>query len=411
VKGVRRGEWPTLILSFLYFLLLLASYYAVRSIRDALVSGLSATELKFLNTTVFFVMLAVAPLFGLLMTHVPRRKLLPAVYAFFTVNLLCFAIAFTIPKAGAWPARVFYVWLTVFNMFVVSVFWSFMADIWREEQGRRLFGLIAAGGSLGGLLGPALTKLFVESLGTSGIVFIAALLLSGTVVCLLALAKLAFGSNTEQTHPARPFQGSSWQGFIVIMRSPFLLGIAALVLIGSLTSQFAYNELLRLARETFATPETRAAFFANLDFWTNVAALILQAIAVGALTVHFGIIAPLIGLTLVGFFSFGALAVSPILTTLAVSTVARRSAEFGLGKPARDMVYTVATPQEKYLAKNVIDTVISRGGDVSGAWIYSGLVALGATLAGFGALSAVAMIGAVFVSLAVARGYHRRGGK
>jgi AAA family ATP:ADP antiporter len=411
VKAVRAGEGPALALSFLYFLLLLASYYAVRSVRDALVSGLGAVELKFLNTTVFFVMLTITPLFGFLVTHVPRRKLLPAIYAFFAANLLCFAIAFSISDLGAWPARLFYVWLNVFNMFVVSVFWSFMADIWREEQGRRLFGVIAAGGSLGGLIGPALTTLLVTFIGTSGVVLVAAILLSGTVICLLLLGKIANLSGASRTQPTRALHGSSWQGFITVLRSPFLLGIAALVLIGSLTSQFAYNESLRLVREAFVAPEGRAAFFASVDFWTNVVALILQALAVGALTVRLGIVAPLIGLMIVGFFSFGALALSPILMTMAISNVARRSAEFGLGKPARDMLYTVATPQEKYLAKNVIDTVIARGGDVTGAWVYSGLTALGMMLAGFGAISAVAMIGSVIVSLAVVRGYHARGGK
>jgi len=411
VTVVRRGEWPALVLSFVFFFLLLASYYTVRSIRDSLAAGLGTKEIRSLVTVVFFVMLAVTPLFGSLMTHVPRRKLLPWLYAFFVSNLLLFSIAFAIFASSAWPARVFYVWLMVFNFFVVSVFWSFMADIWREEQGRRLFGAIAAGGSVGGLVGPFLTQIWVGRIGNAGVTALAAILLSGTVWCLLRLRTMSSHEEPAMVAKQTAFSGSVWQGFLLVLRSPFLLGIAALVLIGTITAQFGYSETARLAKESFSTPEARTAFFANLDFWTNALALVLQALVVGLLTARFGVVTPLVGLATIGFFAYGALALSPLLSTLAISNIARRSGEFGLGKPARDMLYTVATPQEKYLAKNVIDTVLSRGGDVVAVWIYSGLALLGVGLAGLGAIAAAAMIGAVLVALAVVRGYRGRGGK
>jgi AAA family ATP:ADP antiporter len=299
----------------------------------------------------------------------------------------------------------------VFNFFVVSVFWSFMADIWREEQGRRLFGAIAAGGSVGGLVGPFLTEILVGRIGNAGVTALAAILLSGTIWCLLRLRTMSSHEEPAKIAKQAAFSGSVWQGFILVLRSPFLLGIAALVLVGTITAQFGYSETARLAKESFSTPEARTAFFANLDFWTNAIALVLQALVVGLLTARFGIATPLVGLAIIGFFAYGALALSPLLSTLAISNIARRSGEFGLGKPARDMLYTVATPQEKYLAKNVIDTVLSRGGDVVAVWIYSGLTLLGVGLAGLGAIAATAMIGAVMVALAVVRGYRRRGGK
>lgn len=411
MKAVRSGEAPALALSFLYFLLLLAAYYVLRPVRDSLVAGLGTEEIKYLVIAVFIGMLAITPVFGLLMTRIPRQRLLPAIYAFFVVNLLLFALAFATPNLGAWPARVFYVWLTVFNMFVVSVFWSFMADIWNEEQGRRLFGVIAAGGSAGGLLGPALAQLLVEHIGNSGMMLFAAVLLSGTVVCLVSLGQLNKSVAQHKTQTPQAISGSAWQGFILVLRSPFLLGIATLVVIGTLIAQFFYAESARLAKEAFDTPEARTIFFARLDLWTNVIALVLQASIVGILTSRFGIVAPLVGLSVVGFVAFGALAFSPLLLTLGVANIARRSAEFGLGKPARDMLYTVATPQEKYLAKNVIDTVILRGGDMIGGWTYSALTTIGIGLAGLGSIAAATMVGTLFIALAIARGYHTRGGK
>jgi AAA family ATP:ADP antiporter len=184
-----------------------------------------------------------------------------------------------------------------------------------------------------------------------------------------------------------------------------------MVVIGTLIAQFFYAESARLAKETFDSPEARTIFFARLDFWTNVIALVLQALVVGVMTSRLGIVAPLIGLSVVGVIAFGALAFSPLLLTLSISNIARRSAEFGLGKPARDMLYTVATPQEKYLAKNVIDTVILRSGDIIGGWTYSALTTLGIGLAGLGSIAAATMVGTLFIALAIARGYHTRGGK
>ncbi|MBC7982735.1 MAG: MFS transporter [Candidatus Obscuribacterales bacterium] len=409
--AVNRAERLTLALSFAYFLLLLASYYLLRPVRDGLISGLGTDQVKFLSVVVLISMLAITPLYGALMARFPRAKLLPAIYAFFVVNLLVFAVVFAVPQYSAWATRGFYVWVTIFNMFVVSVFWSVMADIWREEQGRRLFGVIAAGGSLGGLLGPSLAQVFAQRLGHSGLTVIAALLLCGAIVCLLLLGRIARPDAIKKGPSTQAFGGSSWQGIILVLRSPFLLGIAALVIIGSVVAMFAYIETGRLVKELVATPEARTAFFARIDFWTNVVALILQAIVTGLLTKRFGIVAPLVGLAVVSCVSFVALALSPLLFVLAITNVARRASEFGMGKPGRDMLYTVTTPEEKYLAKNVIDTVIYRSGDVLGSWLHTGLIAIGLTLVGISWLAAAALIGAIFVALAVVRGYRTRGGR
>ena len=309
-----------------------------------------------------------------------------------------------------WSTRAFYIWVTVFNLFVISVFWSFMADIWNAEQGRRLFGVIAAGGSLGGLLGPMFAQNFAARFGNSGLTVIAALLLSGATICLLLLGRMARRTPTEEGQITQSFGGSSWQGILLVLRSPFLLGIAALVIIGSVVAMFAYIELGRLAKDAFDTPEARTAFFARFDFWTNIAALILQGLVVGALTTRWGIKIPLVGLAVIGCVSFVPIALSPALATLAITNVARRASEYGLGKPVRDMLYTVTTPQEKYLAKNVIDTLVYRGADALGSWVHTFLLALGVTLAGLGWIATAAMGATVLIAATVARGYRLRGG-
>lgn len=378
--------------------------------RDGLVAGTGVEQIKFLSVVVLAAMLALTPVFGALMARVPRYKLLPSIYAFAVANLLVFALAFSRPEYTLWSTRVFYVWVTVFNLFVISVFWSFMADIWNEDQGRRLFGVIAAGGSLGGLMGPLLAQNFAARFGNSGLSVIAAALLGGALVCLLLLGRIARRAPAKDVQMTKAFGGSSWQGVLLVLRSPFLLGIASLVIMGSIVAMFAYIELGRLAREAFHTPESRTAFFARFDFWTNISALILQALVVGLVTTRWGVKIPLMGLTLIGCISFIPVALSPVLMTLAVTNVIRRAAEYGLGKPIRDMLYTVSSPQEKYLAKNVIDTVIYRGADAIGSWAHTFLLALGFTLAGLGWMAAAVMGTTVFIAAAVARGYKNRGG-
>ena len=239
ILSLHRSEVTTLALSFCYFLLLLASYYILRPVRDGLVAGAGTDQVKYLSVVILFTVLVLTPLFGALMAHIPRYKLLPGIYAFAVANLFLFAMAFTWPEFVTWSTRAFYIWVTVFNLFVISVFWSFMADIWNAEQGRRLFGVIAAGGSLGGLLGPMFAQNFAARFGNSGLTVIAALLLSGATICLLLLGRMARRTPTEEGQITQSFGGSSWQGILLVLRSPFLLGIAALVIIGSVVAMFA----------------------------------------------------------------------------------------------------------------------------------------------------------------------------
>jgi ATP:ADP antiporter, AAA family len=413
LKLRHRGETWALALSFLYFLLLLASYYILRPVRDGLVALLGTDELKYLNLVVLLVMAILTPIFATLMARVPRTKLLPAIYLFAIANLLAFAFVF---ENAAWldmGTRVFFVWIMVFNMFVIAVFWSFMADIWNEEQARRLFGLIAAGGSAGGLIGPMLAQRLAAPIGNSGLILTAAILLAGAMICLIALARRVLSQPGTRTNSSElaAFGGSSLQSVKLVARSPFLLGIAGLVCVGAVVAQFAYVETGRLARSLYATQHELTIYFARIDFWTNAVTLCLQAAVVGLLTSRFGIKAPLTGLAIVGCISFIPVALMPTLGMLSVTNVIRRAAEYGLGKPGRDMLYTVATPQEKYLAKNVIDTLVYRGSDSLGNWLHSALLVLGFSLVGLSWVAVLLMGASIVIAMAVARGYYARGGK
>ena len=414
MKAVRPGEFATLGLSFLYFLLLLASYYVLRPVRDGLVAAMGADHVKILNLIVLVVMLMLTPVFGWLMARIPRALLLPRIYTFCILNLLIFAFAMANPSWQGITTRVFFVWVMVFNMFVVSVFWSFMADIWNEEQARRLFGTIAAGGSIGGLVGPALANAFAESIGNSGLTLLSATLLSCAMACLIALSRRRFhesptraGQTTTRTTEAA-LGGSSIQSILLVLRSPFLRGIAILVCVTSIGAQFAYIETARLANALYESGHELTEFYSRVDFATNAVTLIFQAVVVGFLTTRFGIKAPLLGIAIIGCLSFIPVGLSPTIAVLATTTVIRRASEYGLGKPGRDMLYAVTTPQEKYLAKNVIDTLVYRSSDSIGNLLHTILVGLGFALAGLSAAAGLMLAGSTFVAWSVAKTYNER---
>ena len=403
------GEWRRLVLSFLYFALLLASYYMIRPLRDAFGAGSGAMTIKYLATAVFVVMLAIVPLFGWLVARVPRARLLPLTYAFFVLNLIGFVVAFRLDPENIWTGRVFYVWATVFNLFVVSVFWSFMAEIWLEAQGRRLFGIIAAGGSVGGLAGPMLTRGLVGPFGTAGVALIGAGLLALTVVTIVLLARDAHEAAPGLARLDEPVGGEIFAGLSRLARTPFLLGIAALVGVGSLLGMIVYIELARVAGTLYATAAERTAFFAARDQWVNGISLGLQLV-VGFLTGAFGVRATLTASAATVAAAFVALAAAPAAGMLLVVNVATRALEFGVAKPSRDMLYTVVDAETKYKVKNVIDTVVYRGTDVLSGWIHAGLLAAGATLGILAGVSAVLAVALTVIAWVVGSGYRRRGG-
>jgi len=405
------GERRRLALSFAYFALLLASYYLIRPVRDALAAGSGAASIKYLATAVFVVMLAIVPLFGWLVARVRRSVLVPLTYGCFALQLLAFAALFRLDPESVWAARVFYVWTTVFNLFVVSVFWSFMADIWREEEGRRLFGVIAAGGSLGGIAGPALARALAGQVGTAGLTLIAAALLAATIVTIVLLGRERRAPPAAgAAAPEQPVGGAVLAGLWRLAASPFLLGIAALVALGSLLGMIVYIELARAAATGFATAAARTAFYSERDLWVNGASLVLQLAVVGPLALRFGVRPLLAGTAALAFAGFALLAAMPLPGMLLALNVLLRTTEFGIGKPNRDMLYTVVDAETKYKVKNVVDTVVYRGSDVLSGWAHAALGLLGLSLAGIAAVAAAAALALVAIAWAVGTGYRRRGG-
>jgi AAA family ATP:ADP antiporter len=407
------GERRRLTLSFVYFALLLASYYLIRPVRDALAAGSGAASIKYLATAVFVVMLAIVPVFGALVARVRRSRLLPLTYAFFAANLLGFAVLFRLDPEAVWAGRVFYVWTTVFNLFVVSVFWSFMADIWNEQEGRRLFGVIAAGGSLGGIVGPLAARTLAGSVGISGLTLIAALLLALTIVAIVLLAReprAAAAGGSAAPRLDEPVGGAILAGLSRLATSPFLLGIAALVALGSLLGMIVYIEMAKAAAAAFATAAERTAYYSQRDLWVNGGSFALQLLAVGPLARRLGVRPLLTGAATLAVAAFAGLAAAPALGMLLAVNVTLRTTEFGIGKPSRDMLYTVVDAETKYKVKNVVDTVVYRGSDVLSGWIHAGLGMLGLSLAGIAGCGAAIAALLAATAWAVGTGYRRRGG-
>ena len=291
---------------------------------------------------------------------------------------------------------------------VVAVFWSFMTDTWNREQSGRLFGIVAAGGSLGGLAGPLLTTGIVERLGLSAVTLVSAVILSGVLGCILWLVRETRGG-ARPTEEA-PVGGSLLAGLTLLLRTPFLLGIAAMVLLSSVAGMIAYNEIARMVKATYATPEARTVFFSTWDFIINLTALVL-AFLFSKVSKRLGVAGTLVLCAVLGTVSFVFVVFAPTLLMLAQTNCARRAVEFGMFKPARDSLYGVADAESRYKAKNAIDTAVYRGGDVLGAQMHGLLSTAGMGLAPM-AMVATAVAGLMAaVAYATGRGYVTRGGR
>ena len=397
-----------LILSTLYFTLLLLSYYMLRPLRDALAATVGASTIKYLSTTVFAVMLVLVPIFGWLVSHVPRRRLLPAIHAFAFLNLLAFAALFHARRDDFWTACSFYVWLSVFNFFIVSLFWSFMADLWREREGRALFGVISAGGSLGGIFGPLATRAAIGAVGSAWTIAIASVVFAAAAFCLVRLERTA--GEQESAAAQAPLGGSALEGVAIVARTPFVAGIALLIVIGALLGMIVYIELARLVAASFPTTELRAQYFSGRDVWVNAFACLIQFGVLGRLTGALGVGRTLALSAALAVACFAWVGVVPTLGVLTAVNIVLRVGEFGLAKPARDMLYTVVEPNTRYKAKNFIDTALYRASDMASGWCHDLLAGLGLTLAGFGFLGVGLGAGLGACALAVGRGYRRRGG-
>lgn len=361
-------ELPALAWAFTYFFLLLCSYYILRPVRDAFAADAGSRQVQWLITATFVAMLALVPAFGWLCRRLPRAKLLPAVYGFFALNLAAFALYI--------DGAAFFVWLSVFNLFAVSVFWSFMSDLFGPAQAARLYGTISAGGSCGAIAGPLLAGTLAAPLGIRGLLVLSAALLLGTTACVAALARWARSHPRPGEAPDEPIGGSILAGLRAALGSRFLLAICAYLLCYTVLSTALYFQQIEIVREAVPDNVERTRLFATADLAVNALTLLVQLFAFARLSAALGptwMLALMPAVSLTGFLWLGA---TPTLVALLAFGIVRRVGEFAVSKPAREGLYTIVPREDRYKAKNFIDTVIYRGGDVLSGWALGGLPAL-----------------------------------
>lgn len=407
--GVKREEFVPLVWAFVYFFCLLCGYSILRPVRDEMAIEGGLKHLPWMMTATFLTMLAATPLFGWLSARCSRYRLLLTVYAFFIVNLLAFYALMMSHLYPEWVARSFFVWLSVMNLFIVSVFWSFMADLFTPEQGARLFGVIAAGGSSGALVGPLITT------GLTFVVPVPVLMLASMLfltLCLGCVYRLDRWGREQSAHhqsrPGDPLRGSFLAGIRLTMSSPYLLGICGYLAFLTMTATFLYLEQTRLVSEYLDQPEARTRLFSSLDFTTGLLTWLTQMFVTTRVISRFGLVAPLLFLPVISLIGFLGIALWPTLSVYVVFSVLRRMGEYALSKPAREVLFTVVSREEKYKAKNFIDTAISRGGDASTGWLVTGVKALGATTAHIALACVPLMIAWAWLATVLAREEKRR---
>ncbi|HYH42479.1 MAG TPA: MFS transporter [Burkholderiales bacterium] len=378
---VRADEVRALLWSFAYFFCLLASYYVLRPLRDEMGIAGGVRNLHWLFTATFVVMLAAVPVFGALVARLPRRRFIPIVYHFFVLNLAVFWLLLTFGVDRVTVARVFFVWISVFNLFAVSVFWSFMADLFRSDQGKRLFGFIAAGGSAGALLGPVLTVWLAAPLGPVNLLIVAAVLLEAAVLCAGRLEATApQASPVAGAKSQAAIGGNPLAGFALLVRSPYLAGIALWVLLLSLAGTFLYFYQANLVAAASDDPAVRTRIFASIDLAAGILTLLVQTLATGRLIARFGVGPAFALLPLVFAAGFAALAANPMLMLVVAFQALQRTANFSISNPAREVLFTAVGREEKYKAKYLIDGVTFRGGDALSGWLFNALRGAGIEL-------------------------------
>jgi AAA family ATP:ADP antiporter len=389
---VEPEEMPALIWSFVYFFALLCSYNIIRPMRDEMGIAGGVDKLQWMFTGTFLAMLAAVPLFGWVARRFPVRQFLPYVYYFFILNLVVFFGLFKSEVRHAYVARGFFIWTSVFNLFIVSVFWSFMTDIYTNDQAKRLFGAIAAGGTAGALTGPILTASLVAPLGASNLLLISVIFLIIAVWCIHRIIawrnSVHMASGADQSPEAsasvtrdQAIGGSIFAGIRLVFSSSYLIGICFLILFYTTLATFLYFQQAQLVRDAFDDPARRTAVFAAMDFATNFLTIITQLFLTSRIVRKWGLSWALALIPAALGVGFVLLGMMPTLGLLVVVQVLRRSGNYAIMRPAREMLYVVLGKEEKYKAKNFVDTVVYRGGDAVSAWAYSGLKAAGLSLA------------------------------
>lgn len=386
VIDVRPEEVKALAWSWLYIFSVLFSYYIIRPIRDEMGVAGGVENLPWLFTGTLTGMIALNPPFAALVAKLPRVSFISVTYRFFMANLLIFFLLLkaATPEMNIWVGRIFFIWTSVFNLFVVSVFWALMVDVFNSEQGKRLFGFISAGATLGGIMGSSVTATLAQYVGPIYLLFGSTALLEVAVFSVRRLSRMAEALRLRPTARGAqaPIGGKVLSGLTHAFKSPYLLSICVYVMLFTITSTFLYFQQAAVAKEGFVDRAARTAFFAQVDLLVNILTLGTQLFLTSRILRAFGVALTLAFLPVLSALGFLALGLAPTITVLVVVQVLRRAGNFALARPTREILFTVVPREDKYKAKSFIDTVIYRAGDQVGAWSYGLLSFLGLGMTG-----------------------------
>lgn len=386
---VEEGEWRATLLAFTFFFFLLASYFILRSIRDTLGVQAGVGKLPYLFTGTLLATLALQPLSASLVARIPVRRFIPIVYRCFGACLLFFIAALTWwPNSDKWLAPVFFIWTSVFNLFVVSVFWGFVSDTFRSEQGKRLYGFISVGGTVGAIAGSAITAAFAKLVGMTVLLCISVVLLEIAVQCVRRFPPSFRADTREREDANRAVGGGVLTGITHVFASPYLIMICLFMMMFTIGTTVLYFQQAEIVKANFSDRNAQTAFLARIDLIVQLLTVISQLFLTGRMIKWLGVGITLAVLPLMSVIGFTTLGMIPTLSVFVVFQVLRRAGNYGFASPTREVLFTVVTPEDKYKAKNFIDTFVYRSGDQIGAWSY-------ALLSGAGlAVSSISLIAA-----------------
>ena len=385
VMEVRPEEVSALAWSWLYIFSVLSSYYIMRPIRDQMgvAGGVGNLQWLFLGTLAGMLILNVP--FAYLVKTLARTRFIPITYRFFAANILLFALVLhsADPEQTIWVGRAFFIWISVFNLFVVSVFWALIVDIFGSEQGKRLFGFIAAGATIGAIFGSGVTASLARYVPTPFLLIGSVALLEAAVFSVRRLSRLAPALHAEKASATdRPIGGNIFAGITHPFKSAYLANFSLFMLLFTITSTFLYFQQAGIVSQSFLDRGAQTAFFATVDLLVNGLTLVVQLFLTGRILRFLGVGLTLALLPALCVLGFGALALAPTVAAIVAFQVLRRSSDYAIARPTREVLYTVVPREDRYKAKNFIDTVVYRAGDQVGAWSYALLSVLGLGTAG-----------------------------
>jgi AAA family ATP:ADP antiporter len=399
IVDVKAGEIHALILAFIFNFVVLGGYYVIRPIRDEIGADRGVENLPWMYTGTLAGMLIANALYAAIVARMSRRRFIPIAYRFAIANLFVFFLLMRwMPAAQERTilAPIFFIWVSVFNLFATTMFWSFMADVFTPEQAKRLFGFIAVGGSIGGIVGGLVTSSLAGKLSTGLFLLITAVMLEIAAQCV---QRFPANYQTEDRQSEQPIGGKFWEGATHIARSPYLLGLALFLVIYTITNTWAYFQQSELTGHQLHDRAARTSFLANIDIAVNTITVLIQVLLTGRLMKWFGVGLTLVLMPLLSAIGFAAIGFAPVLSVLAAFQILRRAAGFALLRPAREVLFTVLRREDKYKAKSLIDTFGYRFGDQIGAWSYPLMRWFGLGLVG---ISWVAVpIGVIWCALSI----------